>query len=563
MSKMTGGEAVYRQLAACGVTSVFGVIGGSMLELYDSIHRGGKIRYIGARDERSAGIMADSHARICGGPGVALAAQAGPGVANFATAVAEAYLAYSPLVVIAGAVRRSDLGKDTFQEIDQVPVFAPISKLSKLVEEPDDLPRAVFEAIGLSMAGRRGPVVLHVPRDLFSASLDDPEIRGFNLPQPLLPSSDAVQRAARMIGEAMRPVIFAGGGIKWGNAAADLRKLAEQMNVPVVASTGHADLMPHGHPLFAGQSGPRGNRVAARLTKEADLMLALGTRLGFNSTFLSHEYVGHDTRIIQVDIEPSAVGKYFPVELGMVADAGATARAISAEFSLPIDRWAKWTNEFQTERSLLDRDRAVEAGNNAVPMHPTRALAEIRETLPHDAIVTIDTGNSCLQAADRLAHFTCPGLIAPLDFGLVGFGYAAAIGAQVAAPERPVVAIIGDGGFGYAMADIMTAAQYGLPVVAVILDNKAWGAEKAYQLEFFGGRALGADLENPDFGRYAEICGAAGRRVSVPGQLGPALKDALARNRPSVIHVDIDPTAIKALRKDLFNSQSGHPGNRN
>lgn len=560
MNKMTGGEAVYRQLAACGVTSVFGVIGGSMLELYDSIYRGGKIRYIGARDERSAGIMADSHARICGGPGVALAAQAGPGVANFATAVAEAYLAYSPLVVIAGAVRRSDLGKDTFQEIDQVPVFAPISKLSKLVEEPDDLPRAVFEAIRLSMTGRRGPVVLHVPRDLFSASLDDPEICGFNPPEPLPPSSDSVQRAVRMIGEAMRPVIFAGGGIKWGNAAADLRKLAEQMNVPVVASTGHADLMPHGHPLFAGQSGPRGNRVAARLTKEADLMLALGTRLGFNSTFLSHEYVGHDTRIIQVDIEPSAIGKYFPVELGMVADAGATARAISAEFLRPIDQWAKWTNEFQTERSLLDRDRAVEAGNNATPMHPTRALAEIRETLPHDAIVTIDTGNSCLQAADRLAHFTCPGLIAPLDFGLVGFGYAAAIGAQIAAPERPVVAIIGDGGFGYAMADIMTAVQYGLPVVAVILDNKAWGAEKAYQLEFFGGRALGADLENPDFGRYAEICGAAGRRVSVPGQLGPALKDALARNRPSVIHVDIDPTAIKALRKDLFNSRSGHPG---
>ena len=563
MSKVTGGEAVYRQLAECGVTSVFGVIGGSMLELYDSIHRGGKIRYIGARDERSAGIMADSHARICGGPGVALAAQAGPGVANFATAVAEAYLAYSPLVVIAGAVRRSDLGKDTFQEIDQVPVFTPISKLSKLVEEPDDLPRAVAEAIRLSMTGRRGPVVLHVPRDLFSASLDDPEICGFKQPEPLLPSSDSVRRAVRMLGEAGRPVIFAGGGVKWGNAAADLRKLAEQMNVPVVASTGHADLMPHGHPLFAGQSGPRGNRVAARLTKEADLMLALGTRLGFNSTFLSHEYVGRDTRIIQVDIEPSAIGKYFPVELGVVADAGAAARAISAELSRPIDQWAKWTNEFQTERSLLDRDRALEAGNNATPMHPTRALAEIREALPRDAIVTIDTGNSCLQAADRLAHYACPGLIAPLDFGLVGFGYAAAIGAQVAAPERPVVAVIGDGGFGYAMADVMTAVQYGLPVVAVILDNKAWGAEKAYQLEFFGGRALGADLENPDFGRYAEICGAAGMRVSVPGQLGPALKDALARNRPSVIHVDIDPTAIKALRKDLFNSQSGNPGNRN
>ena len=563
MNKMTGGEAVCRQLTACGVTSVFGVIGGSMLELYDSIYRGDTIRYIGARDERSAGIMADAHARICGGPGVALAAQAGPGVANFATAVAEAHLAYSPLVVIAGAVQRSDLGKDTFQEIDQVPVFAPISKLSKLVEEPDDLPQAVIKAIRLSMTGRRGPVVLHVPRDLFSATLDDPAICSFNPPEPLLPSLDSVRHAVQMLGEAKRPVIFAGGGIKWGNAAADIRKLAEQVNVPVVASTGHADLMPHGHPLFAGQSGPRGNRVAARLTKEADLLLALGTRLGFNSTFLNHEYVGRDTRIIQVDIEPSAIGRYFPVELGMVADAGAAARAISEEFSQPIERWAKWTRQFQAERDLLDRERVLEANNDAVPMHPTRALAEIREALPNDAIVTIDTGNSCLRAADRLAHYQCPGLIAPLDFGLVGFGYAAAIGAQVAAPERPVVAVIGDGGFGYAMAEVMTAVQYRLPVVAVILDNKAWGAEKAYQLEFFDGRALGADLENPDFSRYAEICGAAGQRVSKPGQLGPALKDALARKRPSVIHVDIDPTAINALRKDLFNSQSSHTGIQN
>ena len=149
-----------------------------------------------------------------------------------------------------------------------------------------------------------------------------------------------------------------------------------------------------------------------------------------------------------------------------------------------------------------------------------------------------------------------------MDFGLVGFGYAAAIGAQVAAPHRPVVAVIGDGGFGYAMAEVMTAVQYGLPVVAVILDNKAWGAEKAYQLEFFGGRTLGADLEHPDFGRFAELCGAAGRRVSQPGQLEPALTDALARKQPAIIHVDIDPTAVKALRKDLFDPKSGHSGNQ-
>ena len=245
---------------------------------------------------------------------------------------------------------------------------------------------------------------------------------------------------------------------------------------------------------------------------------------------------------------PSAIGKYFPVELGVVADAGAAARAISAELSRPIDQWAKWTNEFQTERSLLDRDRALEAGNDATPMHPTRALAEIREALPHDAIVTIDTGNTCLQAAGPARSLRMSRLDRAFGFRtgrirLRGSGRRAS--RSTGTPRCPQSS--GTGGFGYAMADVMTAVQYGLPVVAVILDNKAWGAEKAYQLEFFGGRVLGADLENPDFGRYAEICGAAGRRVSKPGQLGPAVKDALAKNRPSVIHVDIDPTAHQSI----------------
>ena len=189
-----------------------------------------KIRYIGARDERSAGLMADSYARICGGPGVALAAQAGPGVANFATAVAEAHLAYSPLVVIAGAVQRSDRGKDTFQEIDQVSIFKlGYRSCRNWSRSPKSCRAPSVEAINLSMTGRRGPVVLHVPRDLFSASLDDPDIRGFKPPRPLQPSVrlDAAGRADDWRGHA-RPVIVAGGGLMWSNAAADLRKLAEQ-----------------------------------------------------------------------------------------------------------------------------------------------------------------------------------------------------------------------------------------------------------------------------------------------------------------------------------------------
>ena len=555
MTALTGGEAVYRVLRDQGIKAVFGLLGGSMLELYDALLAGGAITYVGARDERAAGHMADAYARITGGPGIVLGAQAGPGVVNLTTAVAEAQLAYAPLVVIAGAISRRDLGKDTFQEIDQVALFQPISKRSLLVTEAGRLAEMLQDAIRLAMSGRRGPVVLHVPRDLFAAEVPVPASGAVALARPGRPTEQDLDQVLALLAKARAPVILAGGGLKWAGGSAALQALAETLAIPVVAATGHADVMPHGHPLFAGQGGPRGNRVAGRLTREADLILALGSRLGFNSTFHSHDYVSASAKIVQVDIEGSAIGRYFPVALGLQADARATTEALSARLpasNIDSDAWADWRAAFQEDWAALQAERAEEAANAAVPLHPRRALAEIRAALPEDAIVTLDTGNACLQAADRLAHHRAPGLITPLDFGLVGFGYAAALGAKTAAPKRPVVAVMGDGGFGFTLAEITTAVRHELAVVAVVLDNGAWGAEKAYQQEFFGGRLLGAEIDSPPYDKVAELCGALGFAVEKPGALGPALREALARDRPAVIHVKIDPTALNTLRKDLF-----------
>ena len=552
---INGGDVVYRVLRDQGIATVFGLLGGSMLELYDAMHAGGEIAYVGARDERAAGHMADAYARITGGPGIVLGAQAGPGVVNLATAVAEAYLAYSPLVVIAGAISRPDLGKDTFQEIDQVALFAPISKRSILVTDPARLGDMLKDALRLAMSGRRGPVVLHVPRDVFAAEVTEPAPGPVTIARTGPPSPADTAEIVTMLSRAQRPVIVAGGGLKWSGGADALRDLAEALDVPVVASTGHVDVMAHGHRLFAGQGGPRGNAVASRLTREADVMLVLGARLAFNSTFLSHDYIGADAKIIQVDVDGSAVGRYFPVALGIQADARATAVALLTEASaqgVTGEAWSDWVAAFRDDWSTLQDERAAEARNDAIPLHPRRALAELRDVLPIDAIVTLDTGNACLQAADRLAHYQTPGLITPLDFGLVGFGYAAALGAQAAARNRPVVSIMGDGGFGFTLAEITTAVSHDLPVVAVVLDNGAWGAEKAYQNEFFGGRLLGADISSPPYDEVARLCGARGFAVGQPGDLGPALKEALAGGRPAVIHVKIDPDALSTLRKDLF-----------
>jgi acetolactate synthase-1/2/3 large subunit/sulfoacetaldehyde acetyltransferase len=527
--QVNGGEAVYRVLKAAGVRTVFGLLGGSMLELYDAIHKDRGISYVGARDERAAGHMADAYARITGEPGVVLGAQAGPGVVNLVTAVAEAHLAYAPLVVLAGAISRPDLGKDTFQEIDQVALFSPVCKRSVLVTDPGRLPAMLVDAMRLAMSGRRGPVVLHIPRDLFAAEIPAPAVGALSVARAGPPDGADLATIVEMLRTAARPVIVAGGGFKWSGGGAALAALAEGLDIPVVASTGHADVMRHGHPLFAGQGGPRGNAVASRLTRDADLLLVIGARLAFNSTFHSNDYVSASGRIVHIDIDPAAAGRYFPAALSIQADARASAEAIlAAAKGVSPAAWAGWLARFREDRAALGAEREAEAANAAVPLHPRR------------------------EAADRLAHYRTPSLITPLDFGLVGFGYAAALGAQAAAPERPVVAVIGDGGFGYTMAEVTTAVRHGLPVIAVVLDNGAWGAEKAYQQEFFGGRLLGAEIDTPPLDRFAELCGADGYAATAPGETAAALKQALGAKRPAVIHVKIDPAALSTLRKDLF-----------
>ena len=231
---------------------------------------------------------------------------------------------------------------------------------------------------------------------------------------PAAPDLDAI---AKLLTNAQRPVIVAGGGMKWSAGSEALTALAEVLKIPVVASTGHADVMPHGHQWYAGQGGPRGNWVASRLTGEADVIVVLGARLGFNSTFHSHDYINADARIAHVDIDGSAVGRYFPAEIAVVADARETALAL---IDVKAPDCEIWREAFLADKIELARERALEATIDTLPMHPQRALAEIREALPENAIVTLDTGNTCLQAADRLAHYQAPGLVTPLDFGLVG-----------------------------------------------------------------------------------------------------------------------------------------------
>lgn len=556
---MNGGEAVVAALRAAGVSHVFGLLGSTTMEVYDALYDASDIKYIGVRDERSGVHMVDAFGRIARKPGVFLAGQAGPGAANMVTGLAQAKLAYSPVVAITGLASSTHLGRDAFQEIDQQALFTPVTKRTITVPRADRIPEFIKEAFRIANSGRRGPVVVQIPRDHFAQTIDAKIEKPDDYPvmSKGLVNADQVGRLCEMLRTARAPVIIAGAGIKWGEGSAALAALAQRLSIPVTTSAAHGDLLPNDHPMYFGQVGPRGNPVASRLARDADLVIALGTRLGFNTTFYTYNDLSQTARVVQVDIEPEALGRYFPVTLGFVSDAGSVAAAMDSMLGdFKPTAWQDWAADAVRDRDALWAEREKEGETRRTPLAAARVFKEIRSALPRDAIVTLDAGTMCLQATDQLRYFMPPALISPLDFGLVGFSYAAGLGAKAAAPNRPVVTLMGDGGFALNMAELTTAVSYGLPTVAIVLDNGCWGAEKAYQRDFYNGRYIGADIKSLPYDKVAELAGARGYAVTAPGELADALAAACKANEPAVIHVKVDPDAMVSFRRDSFKHRS-------
>lgn len=554
---MNGGEALVQSLKAAGVSHVFGLLGSTTMEVYDALYDCKDIKYVGVRDERAGTHMVDAYGRVLRRAGVFLAGQAGPGATNMVTGLAQAKIAYSPLVAITGLAASGHLGRDAFQEVDQQTLFAPVTKRTMTVPRADRIPEFIKEAFRIATSGRCGPVVVQISRDLFAQNIESAiqKPADYAVVSHGMVNRGEVARIADMLRKASAPVIIAGAGVKWGDGTKALSELAQRLGIPVASSAGHGDVLPSDHPMFFGQVGPRGNTVASRLAREADLIVALGTRLGFNTTFYTYNDLAKDAPIVQVDIEPEAVGRYFPVALGLVGDAGATAAALdemTADMQADTVPWRNWAARAAKDREALWRERDKEGESSRTPLTAARVFKEIRDVLPRDAIVTLDAGTMCLQATDQLRYFTTPGLLSPLDFGLVGFSYAAGLGAKAAAPNRPVVTLMGDGGFAMTMAEITTAVANDLPTVAVVLDNGCWGAEKAYQRDFYNGRYIGADIKSPPYNKVAELSGARGYAVTAPGELSDALRQALKDGEPAVIHVKVDPNAMVSFRRDSF-----------
>ena len=557
MVKMTGGQAAIKSLEAEKIQYVFGLIGSATMEMFDALYDSTNIKFIGVHDERTGMHMADGYARCSGKPGVFLAGQNGPGATNLTTGLAQAFAAYSPVISIAGSLSTEHIYKDAFQEVDQQSLFKPITKNTWTITQAKRIPEIFREAFRVSMSPRTGPVQVNIPRDILAQECNYDEIQkpeSYRLNTIPVASAADIENAFKMLATAKKPVIIIGGGIKNSEGHSEVLTLAEKLNTPIIMSPGHGDAISFSHPLNAGQMGPRGNIVASRLAKEADVILALGTRLGFNSTFYSYDNININASIIHVEIEPTALGRYFPISIGIWADAKQVAIQLSnciKDFKVTSEV-GEWTKKFQVQRKEFIKLRDLNADMKVKPIQPSGLFKELRDIIPKDAIITLDAGTLCLQATDALNYFEPKSLFTPLDFGLVGFSYACGLGAKVANPSRPVISLMGDGGFGMTLSEMSTAVSYGINTVTLVLNNKCWGAEKAYQRDFFDEKYIGADIKSPPFDKIAELYGAKGYRVEKVDEIKDTVKEALKAKQPAVVDIMVDPEALYSFRRDSF-----------
>ncbi|MGI9406867.1 MAG: thiamine pyrophosphate-binding protein, partial [Hyphomicrobiaceae bacterium] len=387
MKKLSGGQAAVEALKVEKARHVFGLIGSAMMEMFDALYDAKDIDFIGVHDERTGTHMADGYARASGEAGVILAGQNGPGATNLVTGLSQAKAAFSPVVSIAGSLSSGHVYRDAFQEVDQQALFTPVTKKTWTATSADRVPEMFREAFRIAMTPRRGPVQLNLPRDVLSAMAEFPEFqapasyRSHSVPAA---AGDAIAQAAEMLRGAKQPVIIAGGGIKNTGGHGDALTLAETLNAPIVTAPGHGDAIPFGHPLNAGQMGPRGNAVASRLAREADVILALGTRLGFNSTFYSYDNINEAAQIIHVELEPTAIGRYFPVTLGIWADAPTAARQLvdalgKLEARAEVEAWTK---AYKSERAAYLEKRDGDAVMDQSPIQPSGLFKALRDCLP-------------------------------------------------------------------------------------------------------------------------------------------------------------------------------------
>ena len=553
MSGINAAEAVIKTLEKLGVRLIFGLPGSQTCPLYDALYSS-KIRHILVRHEQAAAYMADAYGKFMGEPGVC-DGTGGPGATNLLTGIAAAWTDSTSLLAFTGQQPLEYLGKGAFQELDHVALFSPVTKWSTRLIEPDRVVETVIEAYKIAASGRPGPVHIDLPLNLqiqplsneTPEKLEEPPI--LTLPPKPMGDLKAVKEAAKLLTQSSRPLIIAGGGVHYSGEGAwqQLRDLAEYLQVPVVTTFNGRGSFPEDHPLSAGRMGIRSPAYTDRLLAEADVILAVGCRFAALSTRWWSN-INRSAAVIHVDIDPEVIGRNYPARVGILGDAGKVLDALLDEIKTFQETGTKrrrdWVSLLAGAKESWGRSEwFVRASAEADVVKPQRACLEIRRHFGRDTVFTMDAGNNKLWASTFLEIYEPRTWIQSGCFGPMGYALPAAIACKLAKPERPVVAICGDGGFYMSLHELATAVQENAPVIVCIFNDGALGTIKHHQRDFYGGRLISVELENPDFARVAEAFGCYGLEAKRPSQLKAALEEgskAVKSGQPAVIDIHID-----------------------
>jgi acetolactate synthase I/II/III large subunit len=543
-------DATLACLKRAGVDAIFGLPGGPVIPLFDALHDDPDIRTFLVRHEQGAGHMAEGYAKVTGRAGVCTATS-GPGATNLVTPIADAYMDSVPLVAITGQVGATRVGTDAFQEADIVGITLPIVKHSYLVNDADDLPRALTEALHIAQTGRPGPVLVDVCVDQWAREVDDydgpvpPDMPGYRPPEGA-GHPRQVEAAARALAAAERPVVYAGGGIITGEASAELTRLSEVTGIPVNTTLMGLGGFPGTHPLFIGMPGMHGIAASTFAFQAADVILAVGVR--FDERVLStvmNEWAPN-AKIIHIDVDPAEISKNRSAHIGIAGQAAPALAALAEAYAALPERHdparrAAWVDQIAAWKR--QHPYRIEEGGDVI--QPQRVVQSVHRITRGDAIICTDVGQHQMWAAQHYPFDRPRRWVTSGGLGTMGFGLPAALGAQVALPDDLVVVISGDGSFEMTLQELSTAQMYGLPVKVVILNNGYLGMVRQWQELFWEGRYAGSSFEpfQPSFAGIARAYGIHAATVHAPEDLDDALAEAFAADGPALVDVHVNPMA--------------------
>ncbi len=580
MTRMTPSEAFVETLVANGVTTIFGIMGSAFMDAMDIFAPAG-IRLVPVVHEQGGAHMADGYSRVSGRHGVVIG-QNGPGISNCVTAIAAAFWAHSPVVMITPETGTMGIGLGGFQEANQLPMFQEFVKYQGHVNNENRMAEITARCFDRAMS-EIGPTQLNIPRDRFYGDID------VEIPEPMRldrgPGGErTLDEAAELLAQAEFPVMVSGGGVVQAEATAEAIALAERLGCPVVNSYLHNDSFPASHDQWCGPLGYQGSKAAMKLISQADVVLALGTRLGPFGTLPQHgiDYWPKDAKIIQVDADQKMLGLVKKVQVGICGDAGEAAKAIlgridgrtlvcdgnraerqaktaeeKAVWEAELDEWTHETDEFSLD---MIEEAAGESGNW---LHPRQVLRELEKAMPPRAMVSTDIGNINSVANSYLRFDEPRSFFAPMSWGNCGYALPTMIGAKAAAPDRPAISYAGDGAWAMGCAELMTSVRHDIPITSVVFHNRQWGAEKKNQVDFYDRRFVAGELEGGEnYSEIARAMGAEGVRVDELSQVGPALEAAIDaqmnEGKTTVIEIMCTRELGDPFRKDAMTTPVRH-----